>query len=376
MDRRSWVRRGDALALLAFSAALVALTPTALANTYTPNKLGDHAPNGCSPSDCTLREAVIKANAHAGSDRIFLRAGKTYKLAQAGTAENAAAKGDLDIKGSLKILSRSKTRPSKVDGRGIDRVFEVGPVHAANAAFKLLRIKGGNSDDGGGVQADAGITKIVKSTISGNTTSGFGGGLNLIGGDGVLRQSTVSGNSAKHAGGIAVQGATASLRAINSTIANNRATGTGGGIDVFSSANANLRSITVVRNHANRGMGGQDGGGLFNSGSTTVRNSVVALNTVNPAGGGTGPDCFGPFTSAGVNLISFLDPDCTGFAVPPNILASNPKLGSLRNNGGPTKTVALRKHSPAINHAGSGSPKRDQRSVKRKNPDIGAFERK
>jgi len=56
----------------------LALAPSALANTYVANKTGDHAPNGCTHSDCTLREAIIKANHHPGPDTVELRSKKTY----------------------------------------------------------------------------------------------------------------------------------------------------------------------------------------------------------------------------------------------------------------------------------------------------------
>jgi hypothetical protein len=58
-----------------------------------------------------------------------------------------------------------------------------------------------------------------------------------------------------------------------------------------------------------------------------------------------------------------------------NAAASPVSLGSLANNGGPTKTISIGKHSKAKNHAGSDAPTRDQRGVKRSDPDIGAFER-
>ena len=55
----------------------------------------------------------------------------------------------------------------------------------------------------------------------------------------------------------------------------------------------------------------------------------------------------------------------------------NPKLGKLARNGGPTKTVALKKGSPAIGEAKrSTAPGKDQRGRKRdRRPDVGAFER-
>ena len=62
---------------------------------------------------------------------------------------------------------------------------------------------------------------------------------------------------------------------------------------------------------------------------------------------------------------------------PDDVLGIDPLLGPLADNGGPTKTMALRAGSPAI---GSALPDRatgqDQRGVERHDPDSGAFERK
>jgi len=56
---------------------------------------------------------------------------------------------------------------------------------------------------------------------------------------------------------------------------------------------------------------------------------------------------------------------------------SNPRIGKLRRNGGPTRAVALRKRSPAINNASRRTaPNRDQRGERRgRKKDIGAYER-
>jgi hypothetical protein len=51
------------------------------------------------------------------------------------------------------------------------------------------------------------------------------------------------------------------------------------------------------------------------------------------------------------------------------------RLAPLAANGGPTRTIALRRGSPAIGAARAGSaPRRDQRGVRRVDPDLGAFE--
>ena len=82
--------------LLASLAVLLATTgsPT-LAATFHVTKTADTNDGACAPTDCSLREAVIAANALVGPDTILLPAG-TYELTIVGPDEDAAATGDLD----------------------------------------------------------------------------------------------------------------------------------------------------------------------------------------------------------------------------------------------------------------------------------------
>lgn len=60
--------------------ALVALSGDARAyEVYTVTRTDDPAPDGCTPGDCSLREAMLAANASAGLDDVMLAAG-TYVL--------------------------------------------------------------------------------------------------------------------------------------------------------------------------------------------------------------------------------------------------------------------------------------------------------
>jgi hypothetical protein len=125
------------------------------------------------------------------------------------------------------------------------------------------------------------------------------------------------------------------------------------------------------------------GGGLsrISSAGFDVRSSLIALNTVGAPGSSSGNDCAGdtPFGSLGNNLLSttVAGANCDGFDEATDLVRSNPKIGQLRKNGGPTKTVELKQGSAAIGHAHNPSaPNRDQRGRKRDgNPDSGAFER-
>jgi CSLREA domain-containing protein len=376
-------RRPAALVIAAL--ATLAFAPSAFAKTYVPNKLGDHAPNGCHGNDCTLREAVIAANAHPGTDKIILTSGKIFKLSLDGAGESAAATGDLDITGPLTIRSASHKKVALINAQGIDRVFDVNPLGAlgVQATFRLLAIRGGDAGTvgtGGGIQATSSTVKIVRSTVRDNQAFA-GGGLELVGAQATISQSTFNDNIAKGVGGDggAVDlGGISTLNAVNSTIANNAANGNGGGIAVGAPSTATISSLTVARNLANAdNTGGGGGGGLHRQGnaSFTVRNSIVAGNTVGTVGA-VPDDCSATgtgFTSSGVNLIQNVT-GCPGFTAPPNLTGVDPMLGLLASNGGPTKTLALLSGSPAIN-AADVSPPRDQRGVKRHNPDIGAFER-
>ena len=58
--------------LLVAVAVVLAAVPAAQARTYEVNARNDAKPNGCTAEDCTLREAVIAANAHRGADTIVL----------------------------------------------------------------------------------------------------------------------------------------------------------------------------------------------------------------------------------------------------------------------------------------------------------------
>src|SRR5262245_35074071 len=73
----------------------------------------------------SLREAVIQANAAQGANTIVVPAG-SYMLTRAGTGEEAAVTGDLDLTAHVTIKGAG-AGASIVDGAGLDRVFHVLP---------------------------------------------------------------------------------------------------------------------------------------------------------------------------------------------------------------------------------------------------------
>jgi hypothetical protein len=352
-----------------------------------------------------LREAVIAANHHPGKDTIRLGR-KTYVLRIAQSTPDGEATGDLDVTDPLAIRHKGRGRAT-VDANHVDRAFQVVTSNTDRyTKFFRLVIRGGDALDwggallvgngpvgltncvvtrnkaaseGGGIFASAGELTIVRSTVRANRAGGSGGGVASIV-ETEIRSSTVSGNTAAAdtaglgGGGIWQVGDSLTMR--NDTVASNRAVTDGGGI-LTNDAIAVLTNVTVARNVADtQNTGGGLGGGLRNGGSTTtptVVNSIVALNRY---GNGNTSDCSGLFDSVGRNLLTGLV-GCADFPTPPNLLTDDPRLGELADNGGPTQTIALRRGSPAIDHAAKASAeKRDQRGHKRDaHPDIGAYER-
>jgi Right handed beta helix region len=434
--------------LCALALALVG-APAAHARTYEVTERNDHKPDGCSATECTLREAVIAANAHRGADTIVLPSRKRYELALASSGEDRAVNGDLDITaGPLTIVHRGRGTAT-IDANKKDRVFDIGN---ATTTLEALTIIGGYSNkndadgDGGGIVVgdlgDAPVTilrsriihnrapwaggngggidtdssrelKLIDSDVSNNDSGGSGGGIEASpDGQLLIQRTTVSHNKAAQAGGVMVFGppvrivdstvsnnlAAASetvegdgggiyvdnkgrLNLTNSTVANNGAYTSGGGIFADAGGHAAISFSTIVRNRADSDgkFGGTTGGvhlrttGVAVPATARVANSIVALNVET---GGVGADCGGiGFLGTGINLISTTNQGTCSDAAP--IVSANPLLGPLRDNGGPTQTVALLAGSPAIGAAGAGkTPAADQRGVKRTDPDLGAYERR
>jgi CSLREA domain-containing protein len=90
----SLVTRNPCLILAGVLAGLALTAPAAHAATFTVTKTADTVDGTCG-ADCSLREAVIAANAAAGADVVQVPTG-TFALALPG-AEDAAQIGDLDV---------------------------------------------------------------------------------------------------------------------------------------------------------------------------------------------------------------------------------------------------------------------------------------
>ncbi|MFN0277027.1 MAG: choice-of-anchor Q domain-containing protein [Pyrinomonadaceae bacterium] len=223
-------------------------------------------------------------------------------------------------------------------------------VAAAGQGGGITNLVAGTND--GSVNIDR--SSIINNVLAGATsiggglinTSGTGGGAGVM----TVTNTTVAGNSAADIGGIYNDGAAATLLIDFTTVANNSAT-----------------NVTAP-----------EGGGIFQD--TTVGGSTFVSNTIsanNVAG-----------ASVDVNdLVSSLDynhfenPNPLFVPGANDVVGSDPNIGTLANNGGPTLTIAPNPGSPVIDRILSGTNgcgdivTVDQRSLSRPNPAGGSCDK-
>jgi hypothetical protein len=339
------------LFLVTLPGLILALAGSAQADTLTVT-------NSNNTGSGSLRSAIETADASGVPDTITFAAnlGPIIKLTS----------GPLTINSDLKIKGPGADELS-VSGTGNSGVFRV--ASGATARITGLRITGGDADSGGGIN-NMGTLTLGKSAVTNNLGEGSGGGI-FNGGTLKVWRSTISGNTADEGGGGGVfnrgtvRGMEGSATFNNSTISRNEAEESGGGIS--NAGVVSIRNSTVTKNSAE---GPGDGVASTGTGSVRVYSSILAGNQATDVENVSN----GSFSSLGYNIIgagkgqavaSFNSTgDRTG--------VTDPGLGPLADNGGPTQTHAVLNGSPALDQGGGGLV-RDQRSEPRPVdlPDIG-----
>jgi hypothetical protein len=205
-----------------------------------------------------------------------------------------------------------------------------------------------------------GSVSLVNCTIASNTAAGAAGGHGGFGGSGEYGGSGGWGGAGGAGfGGLCDAGGLAAIT--NCTVAFNMSAGGAGG-----SGGAGGFGIYGSGSSGLSGTAGIAAGGLRTVGGKLL-NTLLAANIPT--------NCSGTVTDAGHNLSS--DGSCA-FNGAGSMNNTDPKLGPLADNGGPTLSMALLPGSPAINAGDPASaPTTDQRGIPRpQGPgvDIGAYE--
>lgn len=230
---------------------------------------------------CSLRDAILVANARAGHDTIHVPAG-TYNLTIIGSEEENALTGDLDIRDDVTIIG-SGAGATVVDARGNDRVFQVHDS-VGMTSFYNLTIRGGGAIIGAGISAQGGFVLIAGCNIEDNVSTGAdtgGGGVTAQDATVSIFESSLHGNQATF--GSAVLGGANSYVLLNrSTIYQNYCTNllpswtSGGAVVIGAGAEAEIMNSTIAQNE--NIASGDYPGGLLASGTVVVESSTFAEN--------------------------------------------------------------------------------------------------
>lgn len=379
----------------------------------------------CSASG--LISAITKANTTPADSSLSLTSGCTYALT---TANNTTDGGNAlpVITGSVSIAGNGATITRSATAQF--RLFDV--ASGGSLSLSRMTISHGLADDGvngGGAIFSRGPLTVTSTMFSGNSspaaTGTSGGAINSSGplsvalstftgnsaqeGAGIFNQSTTaaatitdttfSGNTAAIFGGGGIVSADGTTNVIRDTFSGNNATGTAGGGAIDNDATVIVNNSTFNGNTA----GSNGGGAIQNFGTATITWSTISGNssafganlhnvpnaggslTVGESivanGGGGGTNCSGSaaVVDGGYNIDTATS---CGFSTANHSEPStNPDLGALASNGGPTQTMALASNSPAVNavpvSVSGCSGSTDQRGVSRpQGPacDIGSYE--
>ena len=322
-------------------------------------------PAGDAPA---LIEAITCANAKAANDVINLT-NSTYTLTLQSAFEvglppivTAATGGTLTINGNGATIQRSSAV-------GIPNFHLFSVNTGANLTLDRVTLANGYAQVGGAIFSD-GMLTITNSTIRNNYALA-GGAISQSGGASTtIMNSLIANNQAESYGGV-IDMSSGTLFIINSTLSGNQTLGSdpgygGGAIDAYNTPTITIINSTIANNTSPQAA---RSGIWLENGTLTIANSIAANNN-----GANNCVITGALIDNGGNL----DNGTTcgfGGLVGQN---TNPLLGPLANNGGPTQTMALLSGSPAINAGDDADCEAtDQRGVARpqgSHCDIGAYE--
>ncbi|HLK08051.1 MAG TPA: hypothetical protein VKV30_08925 [Candidatus Angelobacter sp.] len=279
--------------------------------TFTVNRNDDPVPvspiaNACNgvANDCSLREAILKANATAGTDTISLPAG-TYTLTLPRIANNFnGQQGTLEITDSVNIVGAGQATTIIQGGAladlsdSVDKVMsineDIAVVTSASVSLSNLTIQHGRNRGnvsiqdgwGGAFDFDTGTNGTATLTLT-NVT--------------LQNNAVFDGQGGGFAAFNVTNPGTGNVTVTNSIIQNNDSTpnangvaGDGGGLFIDVHSQLIMSNSQVLTNHTHTGGPGPTkatGGGMFLQGQHTqpqshFSNVVISGNTAAGVGGG------------------------------------------------------------------------------------------
>jgi len=328
---------------------------------------------GFGSGGCSLRAAIEESNALPGQDTIQLPAALYTVDSTLRVTDSLLLHG---VDATTTIVAANKKMGDGVfwvdgtdawidditisDGQRQGNTGGAGLL-STSSWVKCVRVilRANSSEDAGAGTANYdGHLFLRQCTIENNVVAARGGGVANVNGYTELEGCAVIGNGidANHGGGLFTQGGELVLR--NSTVSGNHAKYSSGGI-LNNGSTLHVISTTITKNDASGAGGDQEnGGGILSTGGgdTLVVASIVHGNTVDtPYSPG---DLAGTIVTFGLNIFgdvsqAILQKKYGVYNLPGggDLIGIDPWLQPLAHNGGPTRTHALAKNSPAIDGA-------------------------
>jgi hypothetical protein len=334
----------------------------------------------------TFSNSTLMANTAAGSNALAIGTPATYDK------PSRAYGGALAVASGQVILMRCQVISNvaiggyawRYSGTGEAQggaIFSSGTVFAAESSFSGNRALSGsgsniNTDGRGGALYNLGTAVVnacsfISNIAMGGSGADWGPFPNYPGGHGqggaIFNVSQVNMTNCTIALNFARGGNSSSSAGVPGL-------GWGGGVynsnGVFTAVN-----VTIASNAAVAGTNFFTNSGISKGANIAITNGTLAFRNSLLAYPGTNDNAWGTITDGGFNMSS---DGSANFNSGTSFNFTDPLLGPLADNGGPTVTMALSLNSPAVDFGTSvGAPQTDQRGFPRPAGvgfDMGAYE--
>jgi CSLREA domain-containing protein len=222
--------------------------PVCTASEIVVTRTEDVTSGVCEVESCSLRQAILAANACSGNQVIRVPAG-TYTLTRTGAGEDSSARGDLDITDDVQLIGSGMPI---VDGNNADRVFDIHDGVTVNMTGLVIQnglyVSAGVSGESGGIQNRGNFTAngiVIRNNTGRVTGNGAGGFSNGSGAIAVISHSAIISNYSEEGAGGVINFGTMTLD--NVTISGNDAYGisTAGPLEIRYSTIADNKVVQI-----------------------------------------------------------------------------------------------------------------------------------
>jgi CSLREA domain-containing protein len=296
----------------------------AFATTLTVNSLADTNDGTCNTTNCTLREAINRANSLAGADTITFSVSGTITL-------GSFLPGLLSTGGALTIDGAGQN--VDISGNNTYRVFHI--ASGATVTLKNLELKNGyaGGDSHGAAIYNDGTLTIQNCNLNTNRAYNKGGGIYNTHSLTITDTNFGSNTTDVGSGGGIFNTTNATVDLIGGDFYSNFA-GFGGGA-IYSEGDLKVKGTGFYFNQAT----GNDGGAIYNTGEADIDGSTFSLNEADLYGGAFSNEDGGIFDIK--NSIFWLNLALEGGAVyvestiypPPSYIQQSKLSNNSANNG-------------------------------------------